>query len=47
MVGMIEVVRKNLNIVAERIWPLRMIRKSADSITTIKEELCRVFARVA
>jgi len=47
LLGMIEVVRKDLDTFAERILSLRMVRQSADSISATEQQPRRVPARVA
>ena len=47
LVGTVEVVGKNLNALAERIFPLTMVRQSADSVSAIEQEPRRVLPGVA
>jgi len=46
LVGMIEVVVKDLNALAEGIFPLRMVRQSADARSATEQEPRRVLACV-
>jgi hypothetical protein len=47
LVGTIEVVAKNLNALAEGIFPLTMVRQSADSVFAIEQEPRSVLPGVA